>query len=265
MLWETSTFALDCPVTELAWNIDVALPTRYGTIDSPPIIVCMDAPWIFGTVRDAVRIMSMAREVPEAIVIGVGFQAETNREHTRLRAQWFSPTPYLPPPETGVRDVTAEDCGRADRTIGFLEATLLPRLSADFNFGDRWFVGHSFSGLLGLRALFTKPTLFDKWLLASPSVWWDDRAILADEAAWAAGSFNLDAHVFISAGEHDAETPPDGVSIADTAVALGDTLRARNYPSLRVATRILPGESHFSTIGAAVSAGLRYLSATPEA
>lgn len=262
MLWETSSFALDCPVTELTWDIEVALPSRYGTIESPPLIICMDGPWIFGTTRDASRIMSMAREAPEAIVVGVGFQAETSRDYTRLRAQWFSPTPYMPPPETGVRDGAAQDFGRADRTIGFLEATLLPRLADDYKFGERWYIGHSFSGLLGLKALFTKPRLFDKWLLASPSIWWDDGAILADEAGWAAGSYDLHAHVFLSAGEHDSWQTSDGLPIVESMVALGETLQGRNYPSLQLEARVLPGETHFSTIGAAVSAGLRFLSSS---
>ncbi|WP_176552669.1 alpha/beta hydrolase [Testudinibacter sp. TR-2022] len=40
------------------------------------------------------------------------------------------------------------------------------------------FFGHSFGGLFGLFSLFQQPQRFDEYVLASPSLWWGDGAVL---------------------------------------------------------------------------------------
>ena len=44
--------------------------------------------------------------------------------------------------------------------------------------------GHSLGGLIVLRALFRNPDSFSTFVLSSPSIWWNDREILADEEAF---------------------------------------------------------------------------------
>lgn len=259
-MWTTEAFQVVGAVDSTVWDVDVALPDRYGRIEDPTVIVCMDAPWVWGTVRDAIRVMSFSREAPEAIVVGLTGAAETSRDYTNLRARWFTPSPFLPPPETGVRDVDASDCGHGDVTITMISEQLLPELASRYGGGQRWYVGHSFSGLLGLRTLFTRPETFDKWLLASPSIWWDDRSILDSERSWAANNGDLLADVWLSAGELESDFG-ESYAMISNARELAATLTARDYPGLRVAFAQLGGESHSSTIGAAVSAGLRHLHA----
>lgn len=259
-MWQTEHFDLTCAGSQTKWRVDVALPNRYERLVNAPVIVCMDAPWIWGTVRDAVRIMSFSREAPEAVVVGLSFEATSNREYTNLRARWFTPTPFMPPPETGVRDVDASFCGHGASTVGMVEAQLLPELQERYGNGPRWYVGHSFSALLGLQMLFSRPQLFSKWLLASPSIWWDGRAILEHEAAWFDKTSDLPARIWISAGELEAGLDTS-YAMLENARELANTLRQRDYPGLHVRFAELANESHSSTIGAAISAGLRSLHA----
>ena len=185
-------------------------------------------------------------------------------EYLRQRARWYTPTPWVPPEVTGVKGVAAEECGRAAELLTFIRHHLLPSVEADrlggVDVGERWLIGHSFSGLFGLRALFDDPTAFDRWLLASPSIWWDDRAVLDHERAWAAANDDLSATVFFSYGEQEAEPGPDprfrmGADV-DGLIA---SLRSRRYPNLRLHHRVLAGDGHSSSIGAAISHGLRAL------
>lgn len=261
--WGSEQFQLPGPRGEAEQHVDVALPARYGQLDDPVVIVCLDAPWVFGTVSNACRVMSFGGEVPEAVVVGLSFVTDTSSEYTRVRARWFTPTPFVPPAATGVKGVTADYCGHADSMIAFLAADLLPALEARYGTGERWFVGHSFSALLGFNALLRQPGLFDRWLLASTSIWWDDRVILAREQDYADTHDDLVASVFLSAGEDEVAVDGDGnhYNMVSNVAELAETLASRSYPSLQLTHLTLPGETHSSAIGAAVSAGLRALAA----
>lgn len=261
-MFDIDHIAVTCERTGTLHQVSIALPVRYEALTASgdgsaiPLIVCLDAPWTFGTIVDATRVMSMAGEAPEAIVVGLSFVADSMSEYSRQRARWFTPTPWLPPPETGVRDIAADECGRALELGHMIREQVLPMIERDHPVGDRWFVGHSFSALAGLRYLFDDPSLFDRWILASPSIWWDDRAILAVEDDYAAANTDLPAQVVITAGTDEHLAP---YNMAANAELLAERLRSRSYPNLRVTSAELDGATHTSTIGAAVSAGLRAL------
>lgn len=275
-------FLLTDADTGLRQSVSVSYPYRYGSLETVPVVICLDEPWMFGTVVDTTRIMSMGSEAPEAVVVGLGFGAPADgstppsagpnglpmSECLRERARWYTPTPWVPPELTGVKHMAAEEAGRADQLRSFIEAMLLPRLVAeelgDTTIGDRWFVGHSFGGLFGLKALFAEPALFDRWLLASPSIWWDDRAILGWEADYAAANDDLPARVFLSYGGEE-DTAPTGDPTADqfrmgaNVRDLHATLEGRSYPGLDLTLARLDGHSHNSVIGSAVAQGFRSL------
>lgn len=260
MAWSETHFRLTCDRSGTEHAVTVALPVRYEALDSAPLIVCMDGVWTAGAVRDATRIMSMTGEAPEAIVVGVSFTDDSMSDYLRSRTGWYTPTPWVPPDEAGVKGLVAEDCGRALTLLAFLRDQLMPRLTSDYRVGESWLLGHSFSGLFGLRTLFTEPELFDKYLLISPSIWWDDRVILDIENAYATSNPDLSASVFLSAGKREDENfPSDAYSIRGNVEELVTRLEGRGYDSLELLHAILPAETHNSTIGAAISRGLRAL------
>jgi predicted alpha/beta superfamily hydrolase len=266
MAWTTQEVPVVCERTGLAHVVSVGLPVRHESLDEMPLLLCLDGPWMFGTTLDATRIMSMSKEAPEAAVIGLSFADTSMGEYLRQRARWYTPTPWVPPEITGVKGMKEEESGRADELLTFITEQLLPTVEADHLGGtavsERWLIGHSFSALFGLRALFTAPEAFDKWLLASPSIWWDDRAVLAIEEDYAAAHDDLSARVFASYGElEDVIQPIDGISfnMGGNVEDLVSRLTARNYPGLSLSHAVIAGDAHASVIGAAISKGLRAL------
>lgn len=255
-VWPEHNHEVQCAETGTAWDLTVSLPARHAKLTDPPVIVAMDGDWIYGTLRDATRIMSMPREAPEAVVVGVSMRADSQRDHSHQRARWFTPTAFVPPPETGVRDVDASWSGHAATTIALLRDQILPLIEHNYTSGERWYVGHSFTGLFGLRMLFDQPELFSKWLLASPSIWWDSRAILRWESDWADSHDDLNATVFVSVG---GDEMAGEYAMADNVAELVSRLQERSYAGLTLHHKVLSGETHFSTIGPAISAGLRAL------
>ncbi len=249
--------------TEMTHRISIDLPSRIDALDRPPLIVCLDGAWTAGTVRDVTRLMSMSGEAPEAIVAGISFDTVSMSDYLRARARWFTPTAWVPPPEVGVRDVVASDLGRADTYRAFLRERALPWIADQCDHGEVWMVGHSFSALFGLKTLLHEPGLFDAYLLASPSIWWHDRAILAIEEQGEVPREDVVARVFMSAGDAEMgdSALDDTFRMRDNMIEMADRLGSDRYPNLHLARHVFAGESHSSTVSTAISTGIRALHA----
>lgn len=259
MAWRTSEHLISDEITGVQHFVTIDFPHRFEQLTQPPVIVCLDGAWTAGTVRDATRIMSMSGEAPEAVVVGVWFDDATMSSYLRSRARWYTPTAWVPPTESGVKGVLAEDTGHAATYRRFLSERLLPFIEQEVDAGERWLVGHSFSALFGLHTLFTEPGLFDAYVLASPSIWWDDRAILDTAQQWSEKRHDMPATVFMSAGENEGGDRFDDniFRIKDNMLELGETLRERRYPTLDLSWTILAGETHNSTTSNAINKGIR--------
>ena len=257
MVWTSTDFTLTCDASGTDHQVSVTTPFRYDSMDAAPLILCLDGAWTAGTVRDATRIMSMSGEAPEALVASLSFTDATMSGYLRSRARWFCPTEWVPPEITGVKGIEATDTGKAPVYLAFIRDQVMPRLRNELRVSETWLVGHSFSGLFGLRTLFTEPELFNKYLLASPSIWWDDRVMLDIEADYASTHDDLAARIFLTAGEE--EDLLEGFNMCGNVVEMAARLQGRGYPGLDLEHAILPTESHSSTIGAAMSRGIRHL------
>lgn len=77
--------------------------------------------------------------------------------------------------------------------------------------------GHSLGGLFVLHTLFTHPDAFDTYLALSPSIWWADRAVLKDEAAFsvAVTGRKTTPRVFVGVGALE-QTAPDKLQPGQT-------------------------------------------------
>ncbi len=46
------------------------------------------------------------------------------------------------------------------------------------------YVAHSYGGLLGAYILLTEPTMFERYVISSPSLWFDNKVMLSRARAW---------------------------------------------------------------------------------
>ena len=255
-----SSYELENPETGIAYEVTVEPPNRYATHPdkSYPIVICLDGLWTYGPVRDAFRILSLGRELPEAVVVGVGHAHPDLREVLQLRAIDFTPTEFNSPPETGVQ-LPADQVGRAANFRRFLVDTILPSVAERYRItDDRTLVGHSFSALFGLDTLLNEPEAFNRWVLTSPSVWWDNRVMFRREDEHAAVADDLHGRVFLSVGSDESiGEPSEGFVGFGGQQEIYERLASRAYPSLDLTWCRFPGETHQSVISGAVVRGLR--------
>ena len=229
----------------------VPAPGRDGRPLERILLLCLDAPWTFGTVVDAARIIGLGKGVPPAVVAGLAHDEPSPRELLNLRAADFTVSQAEAPPMTGVR-LRASEVGGAEPFRAWLESDVLPLLAERYPHTERVFVGHSFTALFGLHVLFGAPDMFDKYLLASPSVWWDSQIMFRTEAAHFAANPVLHKQVFMSRGvlETDEWSPHE---------AFWRQMDSRGYEGLNLTWCEFEGEDHLSVVSVALNRGLREL------
>lgn len=108
------------------------------------------------------------------LVVGIGY---ASGDPVDLDARALD---YTPPTRCNPCDKLSPRHGGADRFLDFIEQELLPVLGRMFPLDPsrRTLFGHSYGGLCTLHTLLSRPALFSRYWAASPSVWFDDAAIL---------------------------------------------------------------------------------------
>ena len=254
--WLATTHHLNRPDVDRKYVLWVDLPPTYDAASEErhPLYLCFDAMWTYGTVVDTVRLLAPTKELPKAIVVGVAHDDPSYKNVIQQRAMDFTTTAADAPPLTGVR-VPGEELGGAESFRQWLESDLIPLLRAQYQISEITFVGHSFSALFGVHVLFERSTMFDHYLLASPSVWWDDQIMFGKEQERYETGESLNAHVFMSKGELET----DELSFQKD---FHDQLASRGYDELRLHWQLFPNENHLSVVPVALSHGLRVLHST---
>jgi predicted alpha/beta superfamily hydrolase len=233
-----------------------------------PVLVMAD-PWAgFGTAVEMTRILRFNEQLPELVVVGVGYRSTRMRDIHRQRT----------------RDLTPPG---ADAFLAFLRDELMPWLGGRHGAdpADATFLGYSLGGLFATHVLLTAPATFRRYAIGSPSLWWDEGAIFAREEAFAAANTDLPARVHYSVGGRETpegrarfveQLPPDlraAAEAEDAAEGVVDmvadmqrmvtALRGRGYPSLELESEVLAGEHHDTAPPFAMSHALRWLYGAP--
>lgn len=212
------------------YHLSVALPDSYKTsTQAYPVIYVLDGDFNFGVAAGLTRFSHYFRNVPELIIVGIGYNVETPEQFAQLRDLDFD-IPGLP----GASPDTASDL--------FLEALaqeIIPFVDANYRTvpSDRCLEGYSSGGFFVLYALFRKPDAFQRYISGS--------AILsATYDYWVHHDAQLAAHdagdpiqLYLSVGELEEGDIPNFHKF----VAF---LEQGNYPGLAVSSEIYAGEGH---------------------
>jgi len=226
--------------------INISLPTRYNTDTNYPIIVCLDSNIYFGLVSDTVRLMQFGDELPQAIVVGVGYP--NDNEHIFLRNRDYLPT---------ISD-EAERSGYADEFHEFLIKELIPNLQSRYNIdlNEMTLLGDSYSGLFVLYSLFKRPNEFKNYISGSPSIYYDNAIIFEYEQALFESNKEVKGNIFLSVGSLEATEEPAFANMVGNVLKMSERLKSRNY-ALNISTHVFENETHLSVIPATFSRGLR--------
>jgi predicted alpha/beta superfamily hydrolase len=124
----------------------------------------------------------------------------------------------------------SELVGHVDDYLKMIETEFKPRIAAmvHINPKNQALFGDSLRGLATLHALLVEPNAFRTFIIGSPSIWWNNKAVLADEPkfAMAVTSGKASPRVIVTMGSEES-TPPNPVpaSWKTTYAALAASLK----------------------------------------
>jgi predicted alpha/beta superfamily hydrolase len=113
--------------------------------------------------------------------------------------------------------------------------------------------------LLATEILFKKPALFHKYIIISPSLWWDNGSLLNVKPEVLQKTFNQKTDIYIGVGKEGlAPTQIPHVMEVD-ANLLTEKIRKSENPNVTVYFDYLPEEDHATVTHQAVFNALRIL------
>lgn len=262
----SETFQINSVHVGDVFQISVQVPRSYGTTEQTyPVLYILDSDDAFDLLSGILHLhtMDIDEHFPEMILVGIGYGADVYEREKNHRDRDYPPTqaafPLLATGSDSEKEVAG---GGAKKLLRFIRKELIPKIETEYRAdpAERLFAGISFGGLFGAYVLFHQTDTFNRYLLSSPSLWWDERITLEYEKLYAKKFTDLPVHLYLSAGRKE-EGKAEIFQVCKMITNLKElaaALRGRNYPSLRMKYAIEQG-GHTSSQPAALSKGLMYL------
>lgn len=248
---QTYTSWLDSKFVNDKYLIECYIPENISApIDSLPIIFVLDADMSFGLTYDIVRWLRLGREIPDVAIIGIAY-GTTQSDWLQKRSRDYS----MSQDETELWGKWPL-AGGGENFMDFIEKELFPFIAAEYNLisSNKTLVGLSFGGLISMEILFSKPYLFNGYIVAGPALQWNNREIFYKEEEYAEKNKILDAIVFMSVGSLD-----DRATSIEPWNDFNNQVLSRGYRDLIYEINIIENETHFSMFPSALTKGLKFV------
>lgn len=232
-------------------TLNIYLPEGYNPADSInyPVIYLLDG----SADEDFIHIVGLVQfysfewinQLPKSIVVGI---ANVDRKRDFTFASDVKPT--IPTPNSG----------HSDKFISFIEKELQPFIEKKYHTTtDKTIIGQSLGGLLATEILLKKPTLFNKYIIISPSLWWDNGSLLEQNATVLTESFAQQTDVYIAVGK-EGLTPTEIPRVMEVdANLLAEKLKGAKSKNVNVFFDYLPVENHATIMHGAVMNSFDFL------
>lgn len=158
-------------------RIMIHLPAGYeGSEQIYPVLYLLDPEDHFVHVSGAVDFLASRGRIPPMIVVGV---ANTRRDRDLTPAANITTYREDLPALGRTLSMDVQGSGGAELFRTFLKTELMPWVEDEYRTADyRVLAGHSFGGLFAVDAFAADPGLFNAYIAASPSLWWDEEALV---------------------------------------------------------------------------------------
>jgi len=244
------------------YQVWVDLPDSYAATGKPlPVVFVADPSWAFPMVRSIRNLVGRrGRNIEDFVLVGLVTDPALTTGESRARD--YTPTDPRRNPAHDPADYDFPAYGEAEAYRDYVESRVFPLIAKHYNVDAtrRTYIGHSYGGLFGAYVLLTKPEMFCNYILGSPSLWFDGKAIFRIEEAGAARGTGPRADVFMLTGGYETVRPEPLYETKHDLVEdmrrFERTLAARGYPGLRIVSEVADGEDHLTVYPDVVTRGL---------
>lgn len=232
--------------------LNIYLPEGYNQNDSTkyPIIYLLDG----SADEDFIHIVGLVqfnsfewiKQIPKSIVVGI---ATVDR-----RRDFTFPTTI---PEDKKAYPTS---GHSNKFIAFMEKELQPYIEKKYKgSANKTIIGQSLGGLVATEILLKKPTLFNRYIIISPSLWWDNGSLLNQEIKLLQNNFSQQTDIYIGVGK-EGLTPTENPRVMEVdSNVLADKIKELKNKNIKVYFDYLPQENHATIMHQAVSNSFKLL------
>lgn len=261
--------------TKRSYRVFVHVPSTPAPEEGFPVLYLLDGNVTYPLATLLLENMSeraASHGITPGIIVGIGYPVDTEIDPVGRTEDYTPPAPDL----AATGDPSRHPQGGADRFLDFIEKELKPALAKDFRIDParQTLFGHSYGGLLTLHALFTRPQSFQNYFAASPSIWWNQRYILSEKAAFLENKEAVSSvRVKFTVGSLEQSASPQQVA-TDRAKQVAERRQVDNSRELSAELRaagcnadfvLFENENHGSARAAAVNQLIRFAFAAPSA
>jgi len=224
----TQCLTIRSNILGMDYVLDVNLPRNYqDSTRTFPVLFLIDSQWDFPLVNAVYGEQYYDGFVPEIVIVGIR-PGGSHPNYDSLRARDLTPTTIQQMPNSG----------GAAKFLAFIKQEVIPQVESKYRVkkDDRALMGSSLGGLFTLYAMFHETSLFNRYILTSPSISWDNGILFTYEKEYASKHSSLPVRLFMARAELEGGAPDFTKFV--------DQLKARTYSGLEFQTSILEGMGH---------------------
>ena len=244
----SSVIELTEPETNRVYPVFIQLPKLYKKHPEKiyPVIYLTDAPYTFPIVAGATRFPMNSGKMQQAIIVAISYEKGSKGSNSRIRD-------YTPNKAKSWKKQT----GNAQNHALFLKNTVLPYIENTYRASSthKTYIGNSLGGLFGATILFTMPDLFDNYIIGSPSVWFNNNALLALKV----NKPKLPIRVYISVGSMETPAFGEGQNMVEGAAQLVQKINALKSDNIELKSVVIEGASHATAFPTTAIQGLDWV------
>lgn len=231
--------------------LNIYLPEGYNPSEDTkyPVIYLLDG----SADEDFIHVVGLVQfnsfewinQVPKSIVVGIA-TVDRRRDFTF--------------PTTIENDKTRfPTTGHSDQFIAFIEKELQPFIEKKYKTNDsKTIIGQSLGGLLETEILLKKPFLFNKYVIVSPSLWWDNGSLLNLDSEILKENFKQQTDIYIAVGK-EGLTPTEIPRVMEVdANVLAEKIKASKSNYIKVYFDYFPEENHGTILHPAIANSFKF-------
>lgn len=189
---------------------------------------------------------SWINRVPKSIVVGIA-NIDRKRDFTYQTSIEEDKKRYL-------------TCGKSANFISFIESELQPFIEMKYKTNNsKTIIGQSLGGLLATEILIKKPKLFNKYIIISPSLWWNNGSLLNEKSEIYEENFKPKIGVYIGVGKEGLAPSKIPHVMEVDANLLSEKLKGTKSKNIKVNFDYLPEEDHATITHQAIFNAMRLL------
>ena len=238
----TQLLKLHSSIVNQDYNLYINIPRFFDdTTRTFPVIYLLDAQWDFTLLNAIYGEQYYDGFLPEAIIVGITWGG-VNPNPDILRRRDFTPT------KEGNNPVG----GGAGKFLSFIKNELIPFIDSKFKTkpGDRTLMGCSLGGLFTIYALFNETGLFNRYILTSPAIGWNNGVISTYEKKYSEEGADIPVKVSMAVG---------GYEDVNAFQKFVDNLKEKNYKGLDLNSFVIDGIGHSGGKAEGYTRGLQFV------